>query len=128
MKFSEVVSQTLAWLQREGRVSYRALKLEFDLNDDVLDALKEELIEVKELAVDKDGKMLVWVQEHGTGGSTEQGAKNKEEEIRTLQPSGVVPYSLLPTSQAAAERRQLTVMFCDLVDSTVLSSHLDPEE
>ena len=56
MKFSEVVSQTLAWLQREGRVSYRALRLEFDLNEDVLDALKEEIIEVKEAAVDKDGK------------------------------------------------------------------------
>ena len=42
MKFSEVISQTLAWLQREGRVSYRALKLEFDLTADVLDALKEE--------------------------------------------------------------------------------------
>ena len=44
MKFSEVVAQTLAWLQREERISYRALKLEFDLNDDVLDALKEEII------------------------------------------------------------------------------------
>src|SRR5262245_17155514 len=27
-----------------------------------------------------------------------------------------------------AERRQLTVMFCDLVDSTALSSQLDPED
>src|SRR5262249_5743405 len=27
-----------------------------------------------------------------------------------------------------AERRQLTVMFCDLVDSTKLSSQFDPEE
>jgi class 3 adenylate cyclase len=27
-----------------------------------------------------------------------------------------------------AERRQLTVLFCDLVDSTVLASHLDPED
>src|SRR5262249_48936249 len=27
-----------------------------------------------------------------------------------------------------AERRQLTVMFCDLVDSTKLSSQLDPED
>src|SRR4029434_1534665 len=27
-----------------------------------------------------------------------------------------------------AERRQLTVMFCDLVDSTRLSSQLDPED
>src|SRR5215813_14318777 len=66
MKFSEVVAQTLAWLQREGRVSYRALRLEFDLTEDVLDALKEELIEVKELAVDKDGKMLMWKGAEGT--------------------------------------------------------------
>jgi class 3 adenylate cyclase len=27
-----------------------------------------------------------------------------------------------------AERRQLTVLFCDLVDSTALSSQLDPED
>ena len=67
MKFYEVVNQVVALLQREGRVSYRALRLEFDLNDDALEALKEELIEVKELAVDKDGKMLVWVGGGGRG-------------------------------------------------------------
>jgi class 3 adenylate cyclase/tetratricopeptide (TPR) repeat protein len=33
-----------------------------------------------------------------------------------------------PTQRADAERRQLTVMFCDLVDSTALSTRLDPEE
>src|SRR5262245_27276367 len=40
--------------------------------------------------------------------------------------------SLAPVTAArvigAAERRQLTVMFTDLVDSTMLASHLDPEE
>src|SRR4051794_12407490 len=66
MKFSEVVAQTLAWLQREGRVSYRALKREFAVDDDFLEDLKEELVEVKELAVDKDGKMLVWKGTEGT--------------------------------------------------------------
>ena len=30
--------------------------------------------------------------------------------------------------QPDAERRQLTVMFCDLADSTILSSQLDPED
>ena len=30
--------------------------------------------------------------------------------------------------QAEAERRQLTVMFCDLVGSTALSARLDPED
>ena len=32
------------------------------------------------------------------------------------------------SERTAAERRQLTVMFCDLVGSTVLSEQLDPEE
>src|ERR1700730_728176 len=37
---------------------------------------------------------------------------------------------LVPESkpQDAAERRQLTVMFCDLVGSTALSARLDPED
>ena len=43
MKFSELVAQVLALLQRQGRVSYRALKREFDLDDDFLADLKEEL-------------------------------------------------------------------------------------
>ena len=39
----------------------------------------------------------------------------------------------MPPSSAApaipeAERRQLTVLFCDLVDSTALASQLDPED
>jgi class 3 adenylate cyclase len=33
-----------------------------------------------------------------------------------------------PPATAAVERRQLTVMFCDLADSTALSSRLDPED
>ena len=119
MKFSEVVSQTLAWLQREGRVSYRALKLEFDLNDDILDALKDEIIEVKELAVDKDGKMLVWA-----GAAAPVQSSEFKVQSSTQLPAPQTPHSEL----SAAERRQLTVMFCDLVDSTTLSARLDPEE
>jgi class 3 adenylate cyclase/energy-coupling factor transporter ATP-binding protein EcfA2 len=124
MKFSEVVAQTLAWLQRDGRVSYRALRLEFDLTEDMLDALKEELTEVKELALDKDGKMLVWA---GTS-SLESSVQSRESEkpgrvptVQTLDPRR-------QTLDAVAERRQLTVMFCDLVGSTALSEQLDPEE
>src|SRR5712692_2244431 len=43
----------------------------------------------------------------------------------SLQTLDARPRDPRPT---AAERRQLTVMFCDLVGSTVLSTHLDPEE
>ena len=38
------------------------------------------------------------------------------------------PASPTPTSTDAAERRQLTVMFCDLVGSTAMSARLDPED
>src|SRR5215813_7223507 len=123
MKFSEVVAHTVAWLQREGRVSYRALRLEFDLTEEVLDAVKEELIAVKELAVDKDGKMLVW-----TGASPVPSSKFQVPSSPP-PPAPQTPNPELRTSQPpAAERRQLTVMFCDLVGSTALSEQLDPEE
>jgi class 3 adenylate cyclase len=39
-----------------------------------------------------------------------------------------LPPSTEPKPQDAAERRQLTVMFCDLVGSTALSARLDPED
>jgi class 3 adenylate cyclase len=41
------------------------------------------------------------------------------------QPPAVIPSSTL---SADGERRHLTVMFCDLVDSTALASQLDPEQ
>ncbi len=44
-------------------------------------------------------------------------------------PVGVIPEEqLFPLGQEQAGRRQLTVMFCDLVDSTALSRQLDPED
>ena len=43
------------------------------------------------------------------------------------KPAAIAPVSDRP-SPADAERRQLTVMFCDLVGSTELSTTLDPED
>lgn len=65
MTFDEILSQVLALLQREGRVSYRALKRRFGLDDDYLEDLKAELIKAKQLARDEEGAVLVW-----TGGAT----------------------------------------------------------
>jgi class 3 adenylate cyclase len=39
-----------------------------------------------------------------------------------------VPAEPAPRTRSAAERRQLTVLFCDLVGSTELSARLDPED
>ena len=43
-------------------------------------------------------------------------------------PAPGMPMPAGAASSPAAERRQLTVMFCDLVGSTALSGRLDPEE
>src|SRR5262245_41535607 len=66
MDFYAVLDQVVALLRSRGRVSYRALKRQFDLDDAYLDDLKAEIIEVHQLAVDQDGTMLVWT---GDGGA-----------------------------------------------------------
>src|SRR5438132_144694 len=47
-------------LRRRGRVSYRALKVQFQLDDTVLEILRDEIVEVHQFARDQEGKMLVW--------------------------------------------------------------------
>ena len=59
MTFDEILAQVLDLLQRERRLSYRAIKVRFDLDDDHLEALKDEIIEAKQLAVDEKGRVLV---------------------------------------------------------------------
>jgi hypothetical protein len=60
MTFDEVFVQVIDLLQREGRVSYRALKRRFALDDDYLEDVKAEIIQAKRLACDEDGEVLVW--------------------------------------------------------------------
>ncbi len=116
MTFDEVLSQVQDLLQREKRVSYRGLKRRFTLDDEYLEDLKEELIGAKRLATDEDGRFLVW-----TGASP---VSSSEFQVPSSPQSPTVVSSQLN----AAERRQLTVMFCDFVGSTALSAQLDPEE
>src|SRR6516164_2744437 len=48
--------------------------------------------------------------------------------VGAAAPAAASPAGGQRQADAAAERRQLTVMFCDLVGSTALSARLDPEE
>ena len=58
MDFYEVLDQVAALLQKRKRVTYGALKLQFKLDDEQLQVLKEELIEAQRVAVDEDGKVI----------------------------------------------------------------------
>src|SRR5262245_9812840 len=98
MTFDDVLAHILALLQRQGRVSYGALKRRFHLDDAYLDDLKAELIDAQRVAVDENGRVLVW-----------RGAAN----------TPVAPLASPPAQQEAqpppvaeAERRHLTVLFC----------------
>src|SRR5262245_30673364 len=132
MKFSEVVAQTLAWLEREERVSYRALKLEFDLTEDVLDALKEELIEAKRVAIDENGKVLVWTGDQQVVSSQSSGVSPQPPASRSQSPIAYTPLHLAERIRATAitdgERKTITALFADLKGSTALIDGLDPEE
>jgi hypothetical protein len=46
MTFEEWLDQAIALLQRRGRVPYRGLKRQFDLDDDILEDLREERISI----------------------------------------------------------------------------------
>jgi TOMM system kinase/cyclase fusion protein len=117
MGFYEILDQVVDLLRRRGRVTYRALKREFQVDDAFLEDLKAEIITAQRLAVDEQGEVLVWVGEAGTSPASQAEAHLPQGE----------PHSAA-RRHSEAERRQLTVLFCDLVDSTILASQLDPEE
>src|SRR5215470_4597555 len=127
MDFYEILDQVIALLQQRRRVSYRALKVQFRLDDEALEALKDELIEVHQLARDQDGRMLVWTGEASTTPEPTI-VQSAQQEVRREDQRTLVAASPAEPRSPEAERRQLTVMFCDLVDSTKLSSQLDPED
>ena len=60
MTFEEILDQSIAMLQRRGRLTYGALKRQFQLDDTYLEDLTVELTEGQRLAVDEDGRVLVW--------------------------------------------------------------------
>jgi len=122
VKFSDVVEQASELLQRRGRLTYRTLKREFDLDDAALEDLKFELIEGQQVAADEGGKVLVW-----KGASA---GVSPASTATSPAPSAVPSATLAGAvhSVPEAERRQLTVMFIDLVGSTTLSQQLDPED
>ena len=129
MNFEEILDQAMAMFQRRRRVAYRTLQVQFHLDDNALEALKDELLYAQQVAQDEDGRVLVW-----TGGTETPPSPPPRSATHASQPptqeaalAQTAPRPVTP-STPDAERRQLTVLFCDLVDATVLASQLDPEE
>src|SRR5262245_6917595 len=125
MDYDALVAKVIELLQREKRIPYRSLKRRFDVDDDYIEDLKIDLIEAKRLAIDENDRILVWI------GDAQEVAAPSVQPIQPLAVQQQPSPQVTPRATASppdAERRQLTVMFCDLVDSTRLSSQLDPED
>ena len=129
MDFYAILDQVIDLLRQRQRVTYRALQYQFDLDEDALNDLKDELLYAHPQVVDDEGRGLRWT---GDTASTPVQAPPSTPPVPQLatpgdSPSQVATAPLAPHTPEA-ERRQLTVLFCDLVDSTALARQLDPED
>src|SRR5262245_66667322 len=106
MTFEELLMQVTELLQHQGRISYGALKRRFGVDDAYLQDLKDELIDAQRVALDEGGKILVWT---GRAQGVDPPLSSPSSQMRDARPS-------------EAERRQLTIMFCDVVGATALST------
>jgi class 3 adenylate cyclase len=103
------------WLQSLGLGQYEAAFRANEIDDKVLPDLTAE--DLKELGVSAIGHRRAILAA-----------------VARLSPPPAPPAEIkepplaAPSARGAAERRQLTVMFCDLVGSTALSARLDPED
>src|SRR5262249_35810544 len=108
MDFDELLAQILHLLQRDKRLSYRALKRRFALDDEYLEDVKADLIQAKQLARDEAGAVLVWVGD--TAVSTEPATPPAQPGL-LLTPQAAHPHEAAPFAAAPpppdAERRQL---------------------
>lgn len=130
MDFYELVDQVANLLRQRGKLTYRSLRRQFDLDDEALDDLKEELFYTHPV-IDDEGRGLVWRRDTAqettpTTGQTEQPIADQER-----APSSYIPPHLaekILNSRRALEgaRKQVTVMFCDLANSTALAKRIGP--
>jgi hypothetical protein len=126
MDFYEVLDQVLALLRSRGRVTYRALKRQFNLDDAFLDDLKAEVIKGQRLAVDEDGEVLVWSGDATLPPPSEARAKQEQgQSPLTYTPSHLAEKIRTVRPTLEGERKRVTVLFADLKGSTELIQGLD---
>ena len=101
MNFEQILDEAVELLRRRRRITRVAIKRQFGLDDATVADVVHEMIRGRQVARDEDGEVVVW-------------------HVPEVPPAAGL--------RDGPERRQITVLFCDLVDSTALSNTLDPEE
>src|SRR5713101_7820013 len=123
------MDQVIALLRQRGRMTYRALQRQFQLDEVALEDLKEELLYGQRLAVDEDGRVLVWT---GATGTTAPAAAaptgTSVPTPLTYTPPYLAEKIFMSRTALEGERKQVTVLFADLKGSMELLADRDPEE
>ena len=128
MEFYVLLDQVVALLRSRGRVSYRALKLQFNLHDEAVAALKDELIAAQQLAVDEQGTVLVWTGDTTSVSPPAAAPASAQDRAPVAYTPPHLRDKIRSTSATLeGERKQVTVLFADIKDSTELIRGLDPE-
>jgi len=105
------------WLEKLGMAEYAELFAEERIEIDVLPELTDQDLERLGIPLGHRRRMLKAIRERGASAPATP-------QVATVAPAA----PQVSAEQVSAERRQLTVMFCDLVGSTALSGKLDPED
>ena len=138
MDYDTILAHVLDLLQREQRVAYRVLKRRLQLDDETLEDLKDDLIYAKKLAVDEEGRVLVWAGAHasaaapppasGTPAHATSSLTEPERAPLSYTPKHLAEKILISRTALEGERKQVTVLFADVSGFTAISARLDPEE
>ena len=121
MVFLELLTLAAALLQREKRISCRALGRIFELDEACLEDLKFELVHARQLAR-QDGEVLIWAEQPEI--IVHAPLVHPLRSVISRRSSDLWAPNAPPAETTSAEgaRRQSTVMFRDLVGSTELST------
>ena len=110
-----VLAQVLELLQREKRLSYRVLKRRLGVDDDELEDLKEDLIYAKKLAVDEEGRVLVWAGASTAEPPTISPGRAPAQAPLTYTPAHLTEKILASRTALEGERKQVTVLFAEAI-------------
>src|SRR5262245_34902710 len=125
--FVAVVDQVIVLLRQRGRLTYRTLQLQFQLDEAHLEVLKDELIYGQRVAVDEDGRVLIWSGDAVPASVTASAPAGTAAWVPlTYTPSHLTEKILTSRSALEGERKQVTVLFADLKSSMELLAEATP--
>src|SRR5215510_3117481 len=128
MDFYAILDQVVALLRQRQRVTYRALKRQFALDDDALADLTAELLYAHPQVRDDAGQGLLWTGEPASAPAAAPSvAAPALQAPLTYTPPYLAEKILTSKSALEGERKQVTVLFADLKGNTELIRDLDPE-